>query len=759
MNEFLVKESVRGIIEFINRCGSLDNRYLGKNRALEGTYAHQKLQASNEEFYSDYEKEVKLETRFHRGNISINVEGRVDGIIKENGNIIIEEIKSTKRELYSIDENYNNLHWLQGMFYGYMYCEKHSLDNIIIRLSYYNIETNEVKSFEKEYTSNSLDSIINEIIDSYYKWVDLKVTLDKNRNITMNKCNFPFETYRKGQRELAVSIYNTIREKGNFFAQAPTGIGKTISSIFPALKAVSNGYGDKIIYLTAKTITRTVAEEAVTLLKNKGVDIRSITLTSKEKICLNDKVDCNSESCKYADGFFDKINDVLYEMLTIESDINRETIIKYANKYTICPFELSLELTNWCHIVICDYNYAFDPKVRLKRIFEDGDKDNILLIDEAHNLVDRARNMYSSEILKSKFLEISKLIKGRATTIQKIAKSVNKEMIALRHQLEETGVKVTYKNDKLKDLSNLLKEFMKSCDEYLIKSVGTNGYEEVKDLYFEVRNFLMMLDLYDENYTTIIECSGSEVRVKLFCINPSKNLSDILKINYANIFFSATLSPINYYIDILGGDENSYRLRLPSPFKEENLIVNKSRVNMRYEFRERNIPILCQNINDFISKEKGNYLIFLPSYEYLKKVYYIYIEKYGCENIYNQLDVNTEAEKEVFINRFREKRGIVGFCVIGGIFSEGIDLPGDELVGVVVIGVGFPKISIEGDIIKDYFKEDGFNYAYVYPGINKIMQSVGRVIRTENDKGRALLIDDRYYTNKYINLLPKEWKI
>ena len=758
-DKIIIKDSVRGIIEYILKQGSIDDRYTGSTRALEGTLAHQKLQSNNEKIYSNYKKEVKLQKEFQIDNVILIVDGRADGIIIEGKDVYIEEIKSTMKSLILIDEDYNELHWAQAKFYAYIYSKQNTLNNIKVRLSYFNLETEEVKSFDKEFNIEDLESFVFEIINEYKKWVLLKSELLTMRNESIKSLKFPFDNYRKGQKELAIACFNTIKEKAVLFAQAPTGIGKTISTIFPAVKSLGESRGDRIVYLTAKTITRTVAEESVRKLKDKSLKCKSITLTAKEKICFKEKSSCNPENCEYALNYYDKVNNVIFNILKEEDTFTREKIEEYAKKEKLCPFELSLDLSLWCDLIICDYNYAFDPRARLKRFFEDDVGNNVLLVDEGHNLVDRSRSMFSAEIYKDKILKASKVIKGKAPNLFKALNAINKYLIEIRKELQEAEVNSLYKKDEYKDLYKLLRIFMKECDEYLVKSANTEGYDEIKDLYFEIRAFVSISELYSKEYVTLVEINKNDVKIKLFCVNPSKNLSKIVQGSYSTIIFSATLTPINYYIDLLGGDDKSYRMKLPSPFKKENLKIYGKPLNMRFKHRENNIDTVCNLIYNFKEEEMGNYMVFLPSYQYLNKIFERYKELYGDKNIICQGEVLTEEQRELFLNSFKIDSNILAFCVIGGVFSEGIDLPGKRLIGSIIVGVGFPKISNEGDIIKDYYEEKGFDYAYIYPGINKIMQAVGRVIRTETDKGRILLIDDRYYTLKYRSLLPREWEL
>lgn len=758
-NKLLFKESVRGIIEYVLKNGSLDDRFVSRGRAIEGTIAHGIVQKDNEAIYEDYKKEVALKHKFIINDINLEVDGRADGIIKENKKVIIEEIKSTYKDLSYIDEDYNILHWAQGKFYGYIYCLDNSLQTIDVRLSYFNINTSEVRSFDKTYDFSELEEFVYSLVNKYLEVITAKENFNKIKYKSISCLKFPFKSYRKGQRELAVNCFSSIKQQGILFAQAPTGIGKTISTIFPSLKSIGEGRGEKIIYLTAKTITRTVAEEAYLKLYKEGLEFKVVTITAKEKICLNDEVKCNPDECIYAKDYFNKINDVIISLIKENNKFFRKDIIEYAKKYKVCPFELSLDLSDWCDGIICDYNYGFDPRVKLRRIFEERNEENILLIDEAHNLVNRARDMYSCQLEKSKVMTVNKVIKGKVPNLYKISNAINKEMILIRRELEEVNKNLLYHNVVYKDLIKLLRAFINEAESYLIKSKGTLGYDDVLDFYYTARNFIAVSELYNKEYTTILKKEKNEFIIKIFCINPSSNLKQTLKSAYSSVIFSATLSPIKYYVDLIGGDEKSFRVKFDSPFNRENLSTYLYNLDMRYVNRERNVDILCKIINQFVNEVQGNYMVFLPSFDYLAKVYKRYSDIYGENGIIVQKENLTESQKEEYLAQFSLESKVVGFTVVGGMFSEGVDLPGDKLIGAIIVGVGFPKVSIENNIIQEYFDSNGFDYSYTYPGINKVLQSAGRVIRTETDKGRILLIDKRYNNSKYRFILPSDWVI
>lgn len=764
MSEREVNISVRNLVEFILREGSIDSKFMSSKRAQEGTKAHQKLQKINSKEFEKYSSEVYIKQRVQYENLSIVVEGRIDGIIEEGGKKIIEEIKSTNKELSLIEEDYNILHWAQAKCYAFMYAEEQGLSEISVMLRYFSLTTEEVKEFIKDYKKEEIAEFFFEVLDKYYIWAENTLKWESIRDNSIDKTPFPFPYYRSGQRELAVASYGTIKEGKKLFVQAPTGIGKTISTIFPSVKAMGEGKVSRIFYLTAKTITRSVAEEAFQKLKEKGLNLKVLTLTAKDKICFCKGESCSPESCPYADGHFNRVNDAIFQIITTEQYFTREIIEKYAEKHRVCPFEFSLDIALWSDCIICDYNYAFDPRVYLKRFFLEASSSEryAFLVDEAHNLVDRAREMFSSELVKSDFLKMKKLMKGKAPNLYKAANSINSYFVDLRHLCEDDNTTFIVQKKPPEDIYMLIRIFMKEAEEYLTKNANTEGYEELLDLFFKCNGFINITDLYDEHYVTYVDTAERDVKLKIFCLDPSKNLKEAMKRARGEVVFSATLTPLNYFQEILGGNEEDYRLKLPSPFPKENINIMVAPISTRYKDRQDTYDIITDYIYSFISMKRGNYLVFFPSYAYMKEITQRFKERFNDINSIVQQGEMSEEERESFLQEFKEEPSetLVGFCVLGGIFSEGIDLTGDRLIGAVVIGVGLPQICLERNIIKDYFNEEkgrGYEYAYMYPGMNKVLQGVGRIIRTEKDKGAALLIDDRFVTSAYERLMPPEW--
>lgn len=754
-----IKISVRELVEFILRSGDICNEFSGVSKALEGSKAHRAIQKSRGE---EYKPEVSISYEFQLDEITLQIDGRIDGVYKGERGIIIEEIKTTSMQLYSIEEEHNPLHWAQAKCYAYMYGIKEGLLDMGIQLTYFNREAGESKEFYKYFKIQELEDFFFDIINQYMRWVKRNVKWRKKRDDSIRKLSFPFSSYRKGQRELAVSIYRTIVSEGKIFAQAPTGTGKTMAAIFPTLKAMGEGHVTRVFYLTAKTITRTVAEGAFSILREGGLRIKTITLMAKEKMCQCDRVNCKPDICPYANGYYDRINFALEAILEKEV-FTPDIIIEHCIEYKVCPFEFSLDLSLFCDCIICDYNYLFDPDVYLKRFFMYKD-DYVFLIDEAHNLVDRGREMFSAGLDKSSILNLKRLLKGYNKELYKIAGDINSYFVSKRKELENNNKSSIIEKEYSMDFIKLLNSFIEKCGPYIEYNSGISIYEELMDIYFKIIKFVKISKLYNEGYTTLIDKRGRDIIIKLFCLDPSKLLGESYKRGRASILFSATFSPIDYFNEILGGNEEDKKIILPSPFDSSKLCVLLAhRISTKYKDREATYVDIVKIIYSVVSTRNANYIVYFPSYEYMNRVYERFIEAFpDISTLCQRVDMK-EEERENFLKSFsaENEKALVGFAVMGGIFGEGIDLVGDRLSGVIVVGVGLPQICFERDIIKDYFNNKngrGYEYSYIYPGINRVLQAAGRVIRSERDRGMVLLIDERFKSRTYSRLLPLEWK-
>ncbi|WP_404332309.1 helicase C-terminal domain-containing protein [Mesobacillus maritimus] len=751
-----IKLSVRSLVEYVFRSGSIDNQFRTATTMTEGTKAHKAIQNT---YAETDQKEVFLKTEVEYDSMIFVIEGRCDGLLFHDDEILIDEIKSTSRDLSLIEEDSNPVHWAQAKVYAYIYAKDHDQQEMSAQLTYVQTATDEQKKFKKRFSFQELEQFVNELVRQYSPYASLINEHRLRRNQSIQELAFPFEKYREGQRKLAGAIYKTISEEKNIFANAPTGIGKTISTIFPTVKAMGEGKLERMFYLTAKTITRQSAEDAFSHLKKKGLCLSAVTITAKEKACFKEETLCQKEYCEFANGYYDRINEAMLDIFSHETFINRTIIEEYARKHTLCPFEFSLDIASIADAIICDYNYIFDPKVSLKRFFDEHKKQSVLLIDEAHNLVDRAREMFSAELSKSNFLALKREYKG--STIYDSVTKLNKYFIEIKKQCSEKGHLVL--KELQADLVEMLEEFVRHAEVELLQQSRSDHQQLLVDTYFTATGFVRISKLYDERYVTYVEAEKNEVHLKMFCLDPSHLLQQVRKKFRTTVYFSATLLPLPYFADMLGGTAEDYSIKIPSLFSKEQAEVFIQPLSTRYHDRDHTKKQLVDMLSKLVQGRSGNYLIFFPSYQYMKNVYEDLTTTYPDIPTIIQTNKMEEEEREQFLEKFKEgnNQTFLGFAVLGGIFSEGIDLKGDRLNGVIVVGVGLPQVCLERNIIKDYFQsigKNGYDYAYTFPGINKVIQAGGRLIRSETDSGTIVLVDDRFLTKKYQQLLPVEWE-
>jgi len=754
--EYVIKIPVRALAEYVYSSGSIESGFRSATSFTEGSRIHREVQKT---YHENDQSEVFLKTDILFEGLHFIIEGRCDGLLLSDGHITIDEIKSTSGTLEYINEDTNPVHWAQAECYAYMYLRDHDMETIDIQLTYVQKATGEIKKFKRTRSRPELESFMMHLISSYAPYAKLVHEHKLSRDLSIRGLKFPFKAYRNGQRQLAGSVYKTILERQTLFASAPTGIGKTISTIFPSVKAIGEGILQKIFYLTAKTTTRLTGEEAFKLMADQGLEINVVTITAKDKVCFTAEGKCSKEFCEFADGYYDRINGAILDILGTEKSLDRACIEKYARKHLVCPFEFSLDLAYAADAVICDYNYIFDPKVSLKRLFDDQKKKTVLLIDEAHNLVDRGRDMYSSTIEKTHFLELKRQYKTKNKAVFKSSKDINDFLIKIRKQAEP--VKTMVFTEVFEEFNKLIEQFTEHAEKELLQ--GTDGDSALLlDTYFSAQNWLRINKLFDDRYVLYAEIERNEVVLKQFCIDPSHLIRQAGKHFKSRVFFSATLSPMAYYKDMLGGQAENYVAFIPSPFSKEQTEVAIQPLSTRYYDREKSIQPIVHTLTQTVKSKPGNYLIFFPSYQYLNSILEEWRIQSGDIQTIVQGTGMDEDHRSTFIDTFQAEnsRTLVGFAVLGGIFSEGIDLKGDRLNGVIVVGVGLPQIGFQRDLIKQYFSragKNGYDYAYVYPGMNKVLQAGGRLIRSETDTGTIILIDDRYLQEKYQSLLPEQW--
>lgn len=751
--------SVRDLVEYTLRTGDLNLTFFSADRPVQAIRAHQAIQDSRPR---EYDAEVSIHHKVERDGYRLNISGRIDGIYKYPGRVIIDEIKTTRKPLEVVRREGSGVHWGQAKCYAYMYAVQNDLDKVDVQLTYFQIEQNKTTEILRTFDIKELKDFFDSLIIEYLAWADRITEWIELRDRSIGDMEFPFKDYRPGQDRMIEETAMSIEERAALLIQAPTGIGKTMAVIFPAVQAMAQSQARKVFYLTARTTGRNAAEQSLQILKENGLRIKHLSLTAKDKVCFNTKKSCNGEECVYARGFFDRINEALRDAFDQDS-FTREVVLAIARKHKVCPFEFSLELSLWVDCIICDYNYVFDPRVYLRRFFEDGDSGYVLLVDEAHNIVDRSREMYSATLHKRPILALRKRLRTSLPSIYRSLGKVNSWLAKARKEMPENETRIA-REEHPADLCQQLRKFTQAAEQWLARNEPSEMREELLDVYFDARRFLSTAERYDAHYATCYVGAGKDFSVRLFCIDPSPHLRAVLERSSAAIFFSATLTPVQYFMRLFGCGDDARSLSLPSPFPSEHLCVMVAgEISALYKHREFTKYEVARMISALVDQKKGNYLIFFPSYQYMKMIHEIFQKRRPRAHIIVQNRKMSEGDREKFLAHFDQRTDgyLTGFAVMGGFFAESIDLVGERLTGAAVVGVGFPQISLEREIIKAYFNNingSGFAFAYQVPGMIKVLQAAGRVIRSEEDRGVVLLIDTRYTVAPYRLMLPKEWR-
>lgn len=803
---FVLKTSVRRMVEFLLREGDIRSggaAMASQETMLEGGRLHRKIQRDQG---PDYASEVPLSLSFEEKGYTLILEGRADGIETlakkdrdgadeedEESGVLIDEIKCVRRKLEEIKEP-DSLHLAQAKCYAAIYVRQQPIDKIGVQITYCHMETEEILRIRHNYGAEELEAWFDQLIGQCKLWADYYVDSIRRRDESIGRLAFPFP-FRPGQKQLAAMAFRAMDRGHHVFLQAPTGVGKTISMIYPALRELAGGQAQYIYYLTAKTITRTVAEDTFSILRTRGLALKSVTITARDRICIMDEAVCDPEVCPRAKGHYDRVNRGLFDMLHHRDDLTRDCMMEYSEHYNICPYELAFEAARWADAVICDYNYVFDPHVSRGGLLSDQDaRQSLLLVDEAHNLMDRAREMYSADLGREDFRKVKSIFKDRARKVYLAIRRCDTAMRNLAGQTvigqeerereefssEEMKAGETYPagrgggslldgvvfHEQIDLIYHPLFGMLERLMDYLTNHEDFQGRDEVLEFYFRASHFFMILDSLDEGYQIWTEGEKMRFRIHLFCIDPSGKLSEYLDGCRSSIFFSATLLPIPYYRNLLGGGKiDAYAI--PSPFPPEHRLIGVAGdVTSLYSRRGPDqYRRILHYLEITVSKKTGNYMIFFPSYEMLGHVVDLLEESdlSDLSDLVVQEPQMGEEERENFLEKFREDpdKSLIGFCVMGSIFSEGIDLAGSRLSGVLIVGTGLPGISREREIIKAFFDRDsrqGYDYAYRYPGMNKVLQAAGRVIRTVSDRGIILLMDHRFLRRENQEMFPEDWK-
>ena len=761
---------VRQLVEFLRRAGSIDNRFTGFDRANEGARIHRKLQRAAVKEHADYAAEVFLRGIFAYEEIEFTLEGRADGIFTAaDGVTVVDEIKTTACPAADITPDFAPEHWAQAIVYAAIYAAQHELEEMRVQLTYFQVDEELILRFERHYTAQQLQEEVEALLAEYAPWARRAVEWKKARNSDLQAMQFPFPAYRPGQRAMAGEVYKVCRDGGRLLCQAPTGIGKSMSVLFPALKSMGNESVGRIFYLTARGTTRTAAENALAILRDTEPELhlRSVTLTAKDKICLCETRECTPEACPYANGYYARIKGALWDVLDVPC-LTAETLQEYAERHTVCPFELGLDSSLWSDVIIGDYNYLFDPVVHLVRFFESAG-DYIFLVDEAHNLPGRAREMHSAALTKTSFYEAKKLLGKGKSSLKNALTKVNDIFIEWRHRCEEAPGdsrfgRTFFEKSRADALDRALTRLCEPLEIWLDEHRDPDEtHEALLQLYFDIRAWLRVADTFDDHFVLQISAHGSEVRAAMLCLDPSDFLAADFAKGRAAVLFSATLAPAGYYRDLCGlPDARAVALR--SPFDTEHLGLWCARhVSTRYKDRADSIAKVADLLAVMSGARAGHYLAFFPSYSYLQQVWENFTARYPDQPTLCQESAMDEGKRAEFLAQFQKSDGrpLLGFAVLGGVFGEGVDLTGESLIGAAIVSPGLPQVGPRQEQLRDYFEQtrgSGFDYAYRFPGMNKVLQAAGRVIRTPEDRGVVLLIDDRFLAPDTRRLMPPHWE-
>lgn len=760
------KIGIRQLVEFVLRKGDLNEVKNSQNTALAGAKIHRQLQSTRSEAY---QSEVYLKTTVTMNGTDYLISGRADGVQTTTDGILIEEIKTSDQAFDDLTDNTRDLYWGQVQVYGYLILQDHpELDEVTLQLTYFQVINKKITKTQRVLSRAELETFFKNLITEYEYWLTLRADLRQQRNASIADLPFPFPSYRTGQHELAAAVYKTIHFQKRLFVEAPTGTGKTISTLFPAIKAMGEDEIERIFYLTAKQSTRHVAEEALTLMSHDGLQLKSITLTAKDQIRFPEEQDVPPEENPFMVGYYDRLKPGLKDILTHETQLTRPIIEKYAREHMLDPFEFSLDISLFCDVIICDYNYLFDPLVYLQRFFSEEDLDNFFLVDEVHNLVSRARSMYSAEISDAPIAHLLKLAKPDKSQpsddLQRELKKVRRSFGRISQALIDDDVTEQLSIDPPDKLSRTLRNFNDFISDWLQKQQPSELLDAVRNYFFDCLTFVKISDMYDGSYQTRTVQEGHHITVKELCLDPSDFLNRSLKLGAGAVLFSATLSPMGYYQRVLGGEANSLAYQLPSPFPPKNqAILVTQYIQTTYHERPHSEAAIVASLKALVTAKTGNYLFFFPSYGYLTQIKAAFELANPDIQTTTQVNAMTGSERQAFLDQFQAnpEKTLVGFCVLGGIFSEGIDLRGDRLIGVAIVSVGLPGINPETNLIRDYYDHDngqGFAYAYQLPGMNNVLQAAGRLIRSSHDTGIILLLDQRFASQRYTDLFPPHWR-
>jgi|LSQX01.1.fsa_nt_gb DNA excision repair protein ERCC-2 len=809
--KFSINIAVRDLAELSRREGGLASPFYGGVTGVEGIALHKEYARRAPEFFPGAEiyLEYSLAGTYSHPDLpyELKIQGRCDSIAFEDGSLTLIEVKSFRGSARFLPKDGDTVHWAQAKIYAYLlsqsdfFLEQKSVsETITVALHYLSLDNGELVAHEKTYTRDELEEYFSSICKYYLTSQTALITHRKRRNILNCEASFPFPDLRLGQHDMMREVTAAIRDKQVLFVNAPTGSGKTIAVLYPALKAQAHGLNDSIYYLTPSRSQRTVAEEALSLLREHGFLIRAITIRAKRSMCAQPKLFCDKNKCPFATTYYARLHEALGEF-SHKEDLLPDDIFALGQKYQLCPYELSIDLMKSCDLVVCDYNYIFDPRIRWQERLDDPKHKYTLLVDEAHNLAERSRSMFSA-IIDSKQIEDLKAILPQAT-----AEADDPSLVSVLASLTELEELLnSYRNVLAEDVSETNREdFVKRHQELglfftqnffathvipprLESCVARLNFklmqffeffrdfpqrEAANIIRFELLFFQRIAEeYYDQAYITAVRrMPEGKMALSLLSLDASEHLTNTYYGKSSVVFFSATLEPYSYFVSLLNARHKTDKpevLKLNSPFdRKRRLVIAYDEYSVRYRDRALSLAGIAELILELVSARPGNFLLFCPSFAYLRQLqnYLKEAERSSLLDIIVQPQRMNDQQKTEYLRRFTtapKERSLLGLTVLGSLFTEGVDLKGEALTGVIVIGTGLPALTPEREILRQYHEAKsglGYQYAYTWPGFNRVTQAAGRLIRTPEDYGVVLLVDDRYSGPEYQQLYPKEWDV
>lgn len=753
----LLRFAVRDMAAFALRNGDLFQHWFRTPTGRQGIQGHQRLQRRRGK---GYQAEVPVRCRVTCDSYTCEIRGRIDGVQRDGDQVVVEEIKTTLLDFDRLPTNAIAVHLGQAKLYAWMVAEEHGLAQVTARLTYFHIETEKTHEISEVLDRAALETFFFDVLERCYAWQVRLLAWRTTRDAALESLTFP-HAFREGQRRLAGEVFRAVRDGAVLLAEAPTGIGKSLGVVFPALKAMGAHGLDHLFFLTAKGTGQAAALHAVRQLQQVGLRLKSLVVNARDKTCFESEGSCDVARCPYALGYYDRFRSAM-DALFERDAIDRDTLAEVARAFQVCPFELCMDMTPYVDLMIADYNYAFDPGAHLRRFFGEEKGETALLVDEAHNLVDRARSMFSATFEKRDVLAAKRALQSLAPNVARALAGLNRRLKAVHGELETAGEE---------------QRVVQHCDAKIVSAVEKVGTalavwksepaqslfnEPLPEVLRELARFRRLCDFFQEEFVWVWQRFGRNLKVQILCLNPGPMLRRRLEMARAATFFSATLAPFDYHQKLFGLDETARRLRLPSPFAAaQQYTVIADHISTRYRDRAHSLEALTALIATVVGAKRGNYLVFFPSYQYLQQVLAPFQALAGEVDCVVQERAMDEQARLQFLAAFSvdRPRTLVGFAVMGGVFGEGVDLVGERLIGVVVVGVGLPKICLERDLIRDHFGGDGFHTAYRVPGFHKVLQTAGRVIRDEGDRGVVCLVDSRFTAPDYLAMVPSFWSL